>query len=42
MAIYVDIHQILSVIKIIKTVVSTLNFKVNNSVFINDFKNFEC
>ena len=43
MAIYFDIHLMFSIIKLTnKTVVSTLNSKVNHSVFIMDLLNFEC
>ena len=34
MVIYVEIYKMFSIIELIKTVVSTLNSKVNHSVFI--------
>ena len=42
MVIYVEIHKMFFVIDFNKTMVSTLNSKVNNSIFIIDLLNFEC
>ena len=42
MVIYVEIHKIISVIELIKTVVSLFNSKVNNLIFTMNLLHFAC